>query len=146
MAFKPFSPAALPGGMLVSELKSPSGNWNESLIRETFLMDDADCILSIPCSSTVRRDSLIWHFEKSGSFTVKSAYHFGVSLLEQSVASGSGLGLSESWWKYLWRLKIPSKVKMFIWKACKGWLPVKVKLVQKKMLVDQWCPFCCNKA
>ena len=41
---------------------------------------------------------------------------------------------------------MPSKVKVFVWKACNEWLPVKVNLLRHKIDVDKWCPMCHNKA
>ncbi|KAK3230041.1 hypothetical protein Dsin_001922 [Dipteronia sinensis] len=52
----------------VQMLKTPSGAWNESLIRQNFLLEDAESILSITCSFTHAADSLMWHYEKLGSF------------------------------------------------------------------------------
>lgn len=119
--------------------------WNEALIRHSFLPNDADLILHISCSATSRVDTLFWHFKSMGSFSVKSAYHLGCSILDSLAVSSSGLGSYESWWKYLWRLKIPSKVKSHIWRACKDWLPVLANLVKCGIVVDRLCPLCCNR-
>ncbi|KAK2652506.1 hypothetical protein Ddye_012362 [Dipteronia dyeriana] len=82
-------------------------------------------------SSARRQDSLVWHFDKMGSFSVNSAYHLGCSVSVSSFASRSGLDSSESWWKYLWRMKLPAKVKVHIWKACMECLRVMTNLVKK---------------
>ncbi|TXG59970.1 hypothetical protein EZV62_014543 [Acer yangbiense] len=94
--FKVYSPPVLWNGTLVSELKCLSGLWNDNLIRRSFLPNDADSILRIPCSSSNRKDSLVWHFKKMGSFSVKSACHLGCSLAVSPLASGSGLDSSDS--------------------------------------------------
>ncbi|KAK2645061.1 hypothetical protein Ddye_020256 [Dipteronia dyeriana] len=93
--------------------------------------DDADLILQVPCSLAGRLKSFIWHYEKRGSFSVKCVYHLACSLMETSSSSGSGLESSTSWWKYLWRLKIPAKVRLHVWRACKDWLPVMSNLVRR---------------
>ncbi|KAK3204477.1 hypothetical protein Dsin_018523 [Dipteronia sinensis] len=67
----------------MAELKLSSGEWNEDLIRKSFLSKDASMIL------------------------IKSGYHLAFSSL--SNPGTSGLNPVESWWKYLWRMKIPPK-------------------------------------
>lgn len=113
-SFKAYSPPVLNGGYMVSDLKLPSRRWNEDLILNSFHQDDASAILSILCSLSHRADSLCWHPKKMGIFLVKSAYHLSCSVARDSVASGLRLGSSESWWKYLWRMKLPTKVKLHI--------------------------------
>ncbi|KAK3230810.1 hypothetical protein Dsin_002691 [Dipteronia sinensis] len=93
--FKVISPPVLGENALGCDLKLPFGFWNDDLIWESFMSDDIEIILGIPCSSSSRQDSLIWHFEKFGFFSVKSAYHLDCSLLEGSSTSGTGLGSSD---------------------------------------------------
>ncbi|KAK2659441.1 hypothetical protein Ddye_005974 [Dipteronia dyeriana] len=131
--FKVYSPLVLRDDALVSDLKLLSERWNEEMIRTCFMLDDAVCILSIPCSLVRRRDSLIWHFDKMGVFSVKSAYHHGCSVSVVSSTSGSGSSSSESWWKYLWCLKFPAKVKLHIWIACRNCLPMMSNLLNRGM-------------
>ncbi|KAK3184006.1 hypothetical protein Dsin_031292 [Dipteronia sinensis] len=35
---------------------------------------------------------------------------------------------------------IPSKIKLFIWRACNNWLPTQMSLVLRKIPVDNRCP------
>ncbi|KAK2655453.1 hypothetical protein Ddye_008505 [Dipteronia dyeriana] len=39
------------------------------------------------------------------------------------IPSSLDLSLSESWWKYLWRIEVPAKVKLLIWCASHDWVP-----------------------
>ncbi|KAK3188793.1 hypothetical protein Dsin_028354 [Dipteronia sinensis] len=97
-------------------------------------------ILSIPCSIAQVDDTLSWHYDKLGYFSVKSGYHLGCNLLSRP--SSLGLSGSESWWKFLWRLTVPSKIKLLIWKACHEWLPTMAVLTKRKMTMDSLCPLC----
>lgn len=66
----------------VHELINPvTESWDEELVKELFTHDDARVILAIPLKSDME-DSISWHFDKKGSFSVKSAYRLGVSLRE----------------------------------------------------------------
>ncbi|KAJ8437290.1 hypothetical protein Cgig2_006394 [Carnegiea gigantea] len=49
--------------------------WQEGRIRELFLSCDVDAILDIPLCSSWPTNKLIWHYNLSGLFSVKSAYH-----------------------------------------------------------------------
>ncbi|KAI9185039.1 hypothetical protein LWI28_003582 [Acer negundo] len=127
----------------VSSLLSPTGGWNISLVRDFFLKEDADAILSLPTGSVQIVDDLLWHYKKSSCYSVRSGYKIGCEKL--SLASSSGLGCLEEWWKTLWRLRIPAKVKIFIWKACNNWLPTAWNLMKLKLDVDPFCPVCRRK-
>ena len=45
-------------------------------------------------------------------------------------------------WNKIWGLKVPNKVKHFVWKACKNSLPTKVNLVRRKVITDGLCDKC----
>ncbi|TXG71894.1 hypothetical protein EZV62_000473 [Acer yangbiense] len=81
--FKVCSPKRLPDASVVSTLIESPGKWNESLIRRNFLPEEAELILSIPLSVYLRRDSFLWHFNKDGTFTVKSAYRVAISAMKR---------------------------------------------------------------
>ncbi|KAK2640569.1 hypothetical protein Ddye_028364 [Dipteronia dyeriana] len=71
-----------------------------------------------------------------GVHTVRSGYHFTMSSLDNS--SGSGLSPLESWWKNLWRMKVPTKVKMLIWRACHDWVPTNANLALPSDEIVPW--------
>lgn len=74
-----------------------------------------------------------------GVYTVKSAYgHIRDSKESNQVDDNFGF------WRRMWNLKIPSKVKHFLWRAVTGNLPTKENLLYKRVQVDAWCPVCQN--
>ncbi|KAK9142526.1 hypothetical protein Syun_011926 [Stephania yunnanensis] len=50
-----------------------SEKWNYRLIKEVFCQKEVSSILATPISHGGCPDQLIWHYEKSNTFTVKSA-------------------------------------------------------------------------
>ncbi|GMQ01429.1 hypothetical protein CsSME_00048078 [Camellia sinensis var. sinensis] len=50
------------------------GCWNEEIITSMFSPIDAPSILAIPLCRNWLADTLVWHYSKSGIFSVKSAY------------------------------------------------------------------------
>ncbi|KAK3217989.1 hypothetical protein Dsin_011959 [Dipteronia sinensis] len=89
-------------------------------------------------------DSIMWHYEKLGSFSVSSGYKFDCN--EGSNPGSSALSGDVSWWKFLWRMKIPLKVKIFVWRACENWIPTRTNLLLRKVPSDSICPCCDQKA
>ena len=47
-------------------------------------------------------------------------------------------------WSWIWKLKIPPKIKIFIWKCVHHRIPNKLVLFPHADVRDQGCP-CCNK-
>ena len=69
-----------------------------------FALDEVAAILSLPLGTTNLEDSLLWHFEKTGTYTVKNGYKLGKFLQSRESASVSDVG---DWWSRLWSLQIP---------------------------------------
>lgn len=51
-----------------------SVKWNEVIIREKFLPQDAEDIIKIPLGNDRSKDEIIWPYNKKGNFIVRSAY------------------------------------------------------------------------
>ncbi|KQJ89430.1 hypothetical protein BRADI_4g25636v3 [Brachypodium distachyon] len=45
-------------------------------------------------------------------------------------------------WKTLWKLRIPAKVKIFVWRTLHGALPCRVVLANRHIKVSGQCPLC----
>ncbi|KAK1563015.1 hypothetical protein Q3G72_020842 [Acer saccharum] len=116
------------------------GKWNEPLIRRNFLPDEAELILSIPLSALSKRDLVLWHFDKNGIFSVKSAYRVAISAMRRFEASCSSGPHPR--WKKLWCLQLPNKIKIFCWKACRNILPAKALLHKRGIIDSDVCPLC----
>ena len=91
-----------------------------NMVKQGFAPDDAKVVLSIPLSSRLLADRLTWAYTPKGNFTVSSAYR--VALL-----SSSNLSLETSsccnqglFWKTLWGLYMPNKIKTFAWLASRN--------------------------
>ncbi|KAL5560568.1 hypothetical protein UlMin_036779 [Ulmus minor] len=58
----------------VSLLKTAMGQWDSSLIHASFHPNEVEAILSLPAPSRPIPDSLTWHYDKRGHYTVRSGY------------------------------------------------------------------------
>ncbi|KAK0577517.1 hypothetical protein LWI29_034297 [Acer saccharum] len=142
--FKPLSSPVLGELATVNQLITPSGSWNVELINSIFCVDDVTAILSIPLSRSRVKDSYQWHYDQTGSFTAKSGYKVGCSRLTdvESSHSSSFSSTSSSWWNSLWQLKVPTKIKFFVWRACNNMLPTNEALALRRVPVNKVCPLC----
>ncbi|KAL5570630.1 hypothetical protein UlMin_027205 [Ulmus minor] len=126
----------------VSSLITVSGSWDSSLIRESFHEDEAEAILSLPLPRRTTPDTLLWHYDKSGHYTVRSGYWLANKC--RSVPSSSTISLN-SWWKQFWHLRVPSKIRVFIWKAFYNWIPSSINLANHGVPTQKRC-LICNEA
>ena len=123
----------------VKDLKCENGSWNYSLIDSLFDKEEANQILSIPVSLGVK-DRLIWHFNSSGEYSVKSGYWNAIRLQGRGQVSSSEV--TTLWWRTLWGLAVPPKVKVFMWKASLNWIPTQCNLAAHGIPLSTLCPIC----
>jgi hypothetical protein len=102
--------------------------WNVPLIRQLFFAPDADAILNIPLRRSAGEDWTAWDKEKSGVYSVRSAYRALVdkSWREEALRHRDSPSSSDNdtdVWKRLWRLPVVPKVRVFWWRVLRGILP-----------------------
>lgn len=98
---------------------------------------DALLILSIPLQRR-EDDSWFWRKDKLGQYTVKSAY----AAIREGITNNHSSSNS-GFWNKIWNLKIPLKIKHFIWRAInRDCLPTKEMLISRKVEVNARCPVC----
>lgn len=130
----------------MSDLIDPtSGEWDEPLIRDNFWSLDVECILQIPLSQQKFEDNVAWHYTKTGVFSVRSAYYcewddqYGSKLGQEGGQSSS---MNHPVWKQVWKLKMPGKVKIFIWRCLHNAIPFRSTLANRHIPVSGECPVC----
>jgi hypothetical protein len=108
---------------MVSELiEQTEGEWKEDMLTMHFLPMDIEVIKSIPLSTVNQSDTWAWHFEKTGLFSVRSAYRLLVSTKKcrEDWLAGRPASSSSSTerkaWTTLWKTKVPSKIRVFLWR------------------------------
>lgn len=104
---------SLPLSSKVCDLLTASGRWDLDKVQLHFSHEDRLVILQIPLGGPHLPDQLVWNFEKSGMFSVKSCYRLGFDEDHQLQASSLDSSPMIAWWKFMWNLPIPSKCKFF---------------------------------
>ncbi|XP_010468436.1 PREDICTED: uncharacterized protein LOC104748506 [Camelina sativa] len=103
-------------------------------------MDPADIplIQSLAVSKTLRSDRLIWHYTKSGKYSVRSGYRLAREL-QKEVEVGPTCTVLRA---QAWKLEVPSKVQHFFWQVASGSLPVKERVAFQGVRCDVTCQRC----
>ncbi|KAL5789913.1 hypothetical protein ACOSQ2_004801 [Xanthoceras sorbifolium] len=138
--FRPFSMAPVEDFKVAYLISPSSHSWDLAKLDQVFVAADRDSILEIPLSLGDCADSLIWHFDKSGEYSVKSGYR--VAAQDKLSLSGSSSSPDSKWWLALWNLNIPPKIKIFIWRVCHNAIPSLCNLCSRKIVVDPCCSRC----
>ncbi|XP_028114886.1 uncharacterized protein LOC114312789 [Camellia sinensis] len=146
-SFLPICPP-LPHDTMVSFLLDSARKcWDLGKLQTHLLDVDVDVIRKIPISPCLPSDTLIWHYTRDGRFSVRLACHLQMNLSRiGSYPESSNRGeATRRFWKGVWHLKIPHKIKGFTWKACLNIIPTRDQLWQRRVPIELGCD-CCDEA
>jgi hypothetical protein len=135
---------------IVSELIDQDiGVWKIEMIRRNFIAPAADAILNIPLRRDGGEDSMAWSLEKSGIYSVISAYRALINLNEQLALDEGTItetsATEKQMWTTLWKLNVMPKVRVFWWRVLRGILPVKTILKHRHISNIGRCKICLAK-
>ncbi|KAM6553243.1 hypothetical protein CsatB_014005 [Cannabis sativa] len=106
--------------------------WDLTLIRNCFPPHIVQEITSISLPLQPSSDTLIWEPTKSGVYFVNFGYHISLSSTSpHDIPSSSS---PSPWWKNLWHLNIPPKIKHFAFRASNSTLPTLRNLASRKII------------
>lgn len=88
--------------------------------------------MAIPIPSFKCRDQPQWAFEKSGIFTIKSAYNW---FFNKDFPSDS----PPLPWKQIWKLQVCARIKFFMWQLSHNCLPTSEFLFKRKVINNCSC-------
>ncbi|KAL9665868.1 hypothetical protein QQ045_000189 [Rhodiola kirilowii] len=84
-----------------------------------------------------------WTTSSSGEFSCKSAYELIFKKKTSDiVGESSDSSRLTHFWRKLWCLKLPNKVKFFIWRLFHNGLPDAMNLIKRGCVVDKGCKLC----
>jgi hypothetical protein len=123
---RPVRRVLLRSPMLVSELiDATSATWDRQKLQAHLLPEDVEVIFNIPLCTRCQDDVWAWHHERSGIFSVRSAYRMHVINKErattylESIAGRSDIEAVEKEWLAIRKLRIQSKIKVFLWRLAR---------------------------
>lgn len=109
--------------------------WKLETLNETLLPIDIERIKKIPISIHASSDELVWEASDDGFFRVRDAYN----LARNANNSGPIASDSNAIWSKLWKLDIPPKEKIFLWRASWDILTHGVNLRRKGIMDVDKC-------
>ncbi|XP_019085377.1 PREDICTED: uncharacterized protein LOC104714891 [Camelina sativa] len=127
---------------LTQFMDSQSNSWRRDRLVEHFDPGDVALIEAIPFSSLPLKDSLGWHFTKSGKYSVKSGYEtarLGVPNTFQAL--GCGPEITPLLAK-VWQVHCPPKIKHFMWQVLSGCVSVSANLSRRGISCEVGCTRC----
>lgn len=78
------------------------------------MKEDADAIANICLGLNSRDDVFVWYYNSKGEYTVKSWYYLATQKESADLPSASSSDKSKKFWKMLWSLNLPRKIKIFL--------------------------------
>ncbi|CAI9773810.1 unnamed protein product [Fraxinus pennsylvanica] len=122
----------------VNQLFVPGENrWDYDILVDLFSEEERGQILKIPLSSYGRSDRIYWVHDNKGFYSVRSGYKRLMQEFFQEYPN-----TMDSFWRTIWNLKIPAKVRNFLWRASQLVLPTADHLRAKRVDIDKLCPVC----
>lgn len=122
--------------------------WKTELVTELFESEDAEIIRAVPFSRSGCDDRRIWHYTKSGLYTVKSGYFVALEMMKNGEFGRKGGGVSRSLcsmdglWQKTWKVMVPNKIRLFLGRACRQSLTVRYNLEMRRIQVKNICELC----
>ena len=118
----------------VSDFITPEKQWDTAKLQQYLPADLIQQIHSIPLPCSNVTDSFCWGFTGSGEFSVKSA----------TWKAHEGLAHNPPPWKFkwIWKLDVMPKIRIFMWQICHNALPVKGTLFRRGLQIEPLCPLC----
>lgn len=109
------------------------------VLQQQMLPMDVEAVKKIPISHVLQPDFWAWHYERSGSFSVRSAYKLVVETKKRREAwlnceaEASNTEQEEKSWKKLWSVQVPPKIRMFACWLARSSLPTGEVRVRRQM-------------
>jgi hypothetical protein len=135
--------------MLVSSfIDASSATWRRGLLEEYFLPMDCDIIRAIPLSTRKMSDCWSWHYEKTGVLSVRSVYRMLVQTKKRredwldNRPAGSNSAKEGKLWQQLWKVQVPSKLRIFLWRLAHQSLPTGDVRHHRHMADSSACSIC----
>lgn len=119
-----------------------SRQWIVELVEGLFTQEDVELIKKTPLGRATSKDTLFWPHSSNNVYSCKTGYRF----LKEEAELDEGAQVQQSRdkhvWRIIWSMRVPSKVKSMLWRACREALPTKQSLVQRTIIEDPLCERC----
>ncbi|XP_074335978.1 uncharacterized protein LOC141673144 [Apium graveolens] len=108
-------------------------HWDEEILNDLCNERDREFIKQVPVTRITNADTWFWLFNDLGKFTVRSCYRR---------LRGESECVDRSFWRKLWKLKLPGKVVNLVWCAYRNCLHAANALATKGININTICSWC----
>lgn len=122
--------------------------WDLNILRTCMFLHDIQEVLKIRLSDKVAEDTLAWHYERSGIFSVRSAYRLALQLNQGAAweqGSSTNPGGERALWQKIWAADVPQKVKIFAWRQARNALATQENRKARNLTKFSTCQICGNE-
>lgn len=137
--FKPGADTSLKVGDLID---THTMQWDRPRVQDIFMPPTQQDVLNIRLGDLRTQDRIYWKENKANRFTVRSAYFVALRLNQGGVVEHSRAHEDKRLWNKIWRLRVPPKVRNFLWRACSDILPTRANIVKRRLPIDPSCAIC----
>jgi hypothetical protein len=119
--------------------------WDVQVLRSCLLPHDVAEVQQIQLLGRVEEDTIVWYYERTGIFTVKSAYRLALQAdHENTWRDGSSRmpGCQRSLYKQVWSADVPPKVRVFAWRHAQEGLAMQENRKMRKLCKAATCQIC----
>ncbi|KAM2244183.1 hypothetical protein ACFXTI_005280 [Malus domestica] len=121
-----------------------SGDWEVDFLKPFVVDDEIKAILEIPLGDPTLKDRLVWPYEKKGAYSVKSGYHWAFSRthIHRNLNPHRSDMIPTQLWKCMWSLKVPPKIRVFMWKSLHAAVAKMANLFFRRSSLSPMCLIC----
>jgi ribonuclease HI len=146
---RPVAPRKADAPQMVSDyIHHHIAAWNTEKLEEYFLPMDVEIIRNIPLCTRFQDDFWSWHFENNGQFSVRSCYRALAATKRvredwlDGNSAASDTTKEEKAWSKLWKISVPSKIRLFLWRLAKHSIPTEDIRHHRQMAPTPACSIC----
>ncbi|KAG7586300.1 Reverse transcriptase zinc-binding domain [Arabidopsis thaliana x Arabidopsis arenosa] len=111
------------------------------LVTDSVLPEDRGQLTQIYLPIELTPDTLVWNYQKSGEYTVKSGYWFARTHQTNDQVVPTPHGSIELKTR-MWKLPLLPKIKHFLWRTLSRALGTTTRLISRGMTIDPICSRC----
>jgi hypothetical protein len=130
----------------VSQLMVPGQReWDENVLQTCLYPHDAVEVLKNRPMQNSEEDFIAWFYEKTGIFTVKSAYKLAQDLehmASHDIGTSSNTSGVRPMYQEIWRMRVPPKVLIFAWKVAQKCLATQESRRNRALVDRAICTLC----
>ena len=121
-----------------------SKTWDIDFLQPFLTAEECTTIKEIPIGNPQRNDRLIWAANRNRCYSIKSGYYWMQlnSLAARDHRLPAVRSVPEKLWKVLWRVKVPPKVRHFLWSTIHNAIASMAMLFRRRLSPSPICPIC----